>query len=158
MTLDAYRSGSTEPWTVSVLCSLVRVTKPKRLLELGTYKGLTTRELAKAMPPDATLTTVDLKAQHGGFDDPRVTFVEADALAYIGECPVPDFVFVDDDHSYDHVAAEVGLLSYVMDAGLIVLHDVVGPFGLDRIVREHGGFIIEQPLLHVAGGLGVIEL
>lgn len=162
--LAAYMSGSSEPWTASVLAALVRLRRPSRILELGTFEARTTRALAAAAP-EAEIMTVDLERRFEGDLPANVTFHESDALDFLRASrgrPF-DFVFVDDDHTYSHVRAEVDLLMYksrflTRKGSLIVLHDVIGPFGLGEIISDWGGFIIDLPLLHAAGGLGVIEV
>lgn len=161
--LSEYASGSTEPWTVSVLQALIRLRRPKRLLELGTFEGRTTIAMSAVMPRDATLCTVDIEDHWIDLQiDARTQRYTQDALDFLdSSCDGDhDFVFVDDDHTFAHVKEEVDLLmgGIVSSGGLIVLHDVIGPFGLDEIVRERGGFIIDLPLLHAAGGLGIIEV
>jgi predicted O-methyltransferase YrrM len=151
--------GGTESWSVSVLQALVRLTRPLNLLELGTFHGHTSRALAGVMPENARLWTVDHERHHEGFEDARIVFWKSDAIAFLETERIPfDFAFVDDDHTKEHVEREIELLKLRMSpGGLIVLHDVIGPFGLDEIVLKEGGFVIELPLLHVAGGLGIIR-
>lgn len=152
--LAEYASGSTEPWAVSVLCALARLGRPAKILELGTFEAKTTAKLAEI----AAVTTVDVEKRWSSLPHGAV-FCESDAIHFLQSTgAIYDFVFVDDDHEAGHVRTEVELLlgGIVRGGGLIVLHDVIGPFGLDRIVYDHDGFIIELPLLHVAGGLGVI--
>lgn len=161
MTLEAYASGSTEPWTVSVLQALVRLTRPEALLELGTFEGRTTRALASVMSKHATLCTVDLQKRFAEpFEDRRIHFHAMDAIEFLRRNPTPwHFAFVDDDHDAAHVAEELDLLLACMaPGGLIVGHDVLGPFNLAPLFVERGGFIIELPHLHAAGSLGVIAL
>lgn len=158
MNLDAYASGSTEPWTVSVLESLVRIVRPGRLLELGTFEARTTRSLAPLVPH---VTTVDIERRFEGGLPKNVWFVQADALEFLRRTPdgAFSFAFVDDDHGLEHVRAEVAeLRRVVIPGGFIVLHDVIGPFGLEEVVRENDGWIVELPLLHAAGGLGIIRV
>ncbi len=159
--LMEYYAGSTEPWAVSVLQAMVRLRHPVNILELGTFEGRTTRAIAEVMPDHATLWTVDIERRHGGFGDPRIKFFEEDAITFLRDiCPEKsmNFVFVDDDHTFGHVSTEITMLRdrCMASDGLIVMHDVIGPFGLDKIVEREGGFIIALPLLHAAGGLGVI--
>ncbi|NIW93483.1 MAG: hypothetical protein GWN20_11515, partial [Phycisphaerae bacterium] len=68
--LEDYLAGSTEPWAASVIAAIVRLKKPRRILELGTFEGRTTQAIAAAMPDYAKLTTVDHQIRHDGFDDP----------------------------------------------------------------------------------------
>ncbi len=158
--LEDYLAGSTEPWAASVIAAIVRLKKPRRILELGTFEGRTTQAIAAAMPDYAKLTTVDHQIRHDGFDDPRIRFYKEDAITFLRDmCPQMDLVFVDDDHNYGHVSTEITLIKerVLKPGGMIIMHDVIGPFGLDKIVEREGGFIIELPLLHAAGGLGVIQ-
>jgi len=169
MDLDQYRSGSTEPWTVELLQALVSALRPKRLLELGSFLGLTTRRLAAAMGTDAMLVAVEMDADrhHATLSAfahmAQVQVMHTEALAYLRSQPEPfDFVFVDDDHSVQHVAAELDLLlspsnPLVNLGGLIAVHDVDGPFNLAGVVVRHGGWVLQLPKLHVGGGLGLIQ-
>lgn len=161
--LSPYVAGSSEPWAVSVLQALVRLRRPQRILELGTFQGLTTRALVD-VAPDALITTVDLEDRVvGGFPN-NVAFSEQEALEFLrmwrNSGPPFDFVFVDDDHDATHVAQELDLLlgGVVAPGGLIVGHDVEGSFDLAPLFVERGGWIIQLPHLHAAGSLGVIEV
>ena len=169
--LAPFRSGSTEPWSASVVCALAWSIGARSVLELGAFEGLTTLALAKALPnariyavehdeARATITRNRCANEHGW----NVEVIQRDAISFLRECVASerraDFAFVDDDHTYAHVAEEIDLLrTYVIrKGGMIVMHDVIGDFGLDQLVRHHGGRIIELPLLHAAGGLGVIRV
>lgn len=166
--LSPFVSGGTEPWSVSVLQALVRLKRPKRLLELGSYEGRTTRALASVMPRGASLVGVEAvssrweQSRLAVQENPQVTILETDALKFLRTHAGPpfNFVFVDDDHSAGHVALELDLLldGIVAPGGLIVGHDVRGAFNLAPLFEARGGFIIELPRLHAAGSLGVIEV
>lgn len=164
--LSRYVSGSTEPWSVSVLQALIRLTRPLRLLEMGAYEGLTTRAIAEVMPKGAHLTAVELYDSRAEIARAKmepewdVEVVVAEALRFLEASKRAsfDFAFVDDDHSKAHVAMELDLLldGRMTPGGLIVGHDVLGSFELAEVFEARGGFIIELPLLHAGGGLGVI--
>lgn len=166
-----YRSGSTEPWVVDILCALVGATKPKNLLETGTFLGKTTEALWWAAPPNSLLTSLEVDEArwtdvHAKLDAklaPAVSFLNVDAIEYLSSYDGPqfNFVFLDDDHERQHVAAELDLLhdrKLVAPGGLICVHDVVGPFGLGAVVAARHGFILELPRLHAAGSLGIIQV
>ena len=167
--LAPFRSGSTEPWSASVVCALAWSIGARSVLELGAFEGLTTLALADALPEArivgvehdaARATTVRKRVAKA----PNVDVVQMDAITFLRKCASHeqrfDFAFVDDDHTYAHVAEEIDLLkTYVIRrGGMIVMHDVIGDFGLDQLVHHHGGRIIELPLMHAAGGLGVIRV
>lgn len=165
--LAPYVSGSTEPWTVSVLCGLIHVMRPRIILELGTFEGLTTLAIANVLSPTQHLVSVEhdetraAKARALVGARANVQIIQHDAIAFLKRTQdaMYDFAFVDDDHAYEHVKEEIALLHRVVrPGGLITMHDVIGDFGLGRIVHEHGGVIMELPLLHADGGLGVIRV
>lgn len=168
--LTRYTAGSAEPWTVDVLTSLIRGLRSKHVLELGAFHGLTTVELAKAAAPHGgQVVAVELDAGNAAICEQtlrasgltNVTLVQGDALRFLREldCDPFDFAFVDDDHTYGHVAAELTALRHRMaPSGLITMHDVVGVFGLAPLVYQHGGIVLPLPLLHAAGGLGIIPM
>ena len=168
--LMPYTTGALEPWSASVVCALAWSIDARDILELGAFEGLTTVALSKALP-EACITAIEHDANRAGVAKKRIAFelcenvdvVQNDAIKFLRACIeiglTFDFAFVDDDHTFAHVAEEVDLLKRVIrPGGMIVMHDVIGAFDLDEIVKYHGGRIIELPLLHAAGGLGVIRV
>jgi predicted O-methyltransferase YrrM len=154
--------GNTEPWTINVLCAFARILKPLIVLESGVYRGYTTRALLTALRENTTYYAVDVNENYLDAlpDDPRLHKWSGDILDFLQSDDVPSFdlAFLDDDHHEDHVREEVKRLRLLMEpGGLIFIHDVVGPFGLWRVVEENDGFILDLPILNVAGGLGVIQ-
>jgi predicted O-methyltransferase YrrM len=172
--LDAYRSGSTEPWTVRVVTALARAINPKYVLETGTYLGLTTKELVLALP-DATIVTVEndldrVKQAVANCPPGNVQFIHDDMIHFLTNWSGPkfDFAFVDDDHDPRHVDQELtllhnpvtgqGLMNRETGYSLITMHDVYGHFGLAGVCRAHHGHTLNFPKLHAAGGLGIIQV
>lgn len=170
-----YRSGSTEPWTVGVLCALVRAKKPHVLIETGTFEGRTTLKLAEAIEANGTLHgallfTVESDPVRMAEARQRLAEfqtqwniglmpVEADALAFLKQQgnESADFIFLDDDHGAEHVYQEIGeALRILRPGGICCVHDVVGIFGLDKVVQSYGGIVLDLPRLHAAGGLGLL--
>ena len=164
--LADYRSGSCEPWTVNVMCSILRATQPRILLETGTYQGMTTKALALTMPEDAILYTLDNYSSEGIVPDVvlqnnQVKVINTDAIEWIKSYTGPpiEFAFIDDCHEAHHVYNELTELKPKMAPNsLICVHDVYGAFNLRAVVRAHGGFNLKLPLLHAGGGLGMIQL
>lgn len=177
MNLDAYKAGSTEPWTVDVVLALMKAKRPARTLELGTFEGLTTAQLAlTARAWNGHVTTVEYdparvaiaRAHCASLGLANITFVTADAISFLDGTPngAFDFAFVDDDHDAMHVSRELERLwswtdtkSRKVSAGaLICMHDVDGPFGLGGVCIAHRGYVLNLPRLHAAGGLGLIQV
>jgi len=169
---EEWRAGSTEPWTVNILAALVHALKPMHLLETGTFEALTTERLHFSAPEGSQLVSLELdvrrwtKASTRCLDYPGVTVLCTDAIDYLRRYDGPpfNFVFLDDDHTPEHVAAEIDLLynparekQLMAPGGLICVHDVIGPFGLGAVVVARHGFLLDIPKLHAAGGLGLIQ-
>src|SRR5208283_2366946 len=71
---DRVQNVSMDPFESLVLGSLVKFTGARRILEIGTYDGNTTLNLAANSPDDATIVTVDLPAHWNRRDfESRVT-------------------------------------------------------------------------------------
>jgi caffeoyl-CoA O-methyltransferase len=82
---------------------LVRVSGAKRILEIGSFVGYSARWLARALPPDGTLVTLEKHPEHAALvrvhtqDDPRIQAVEAEAMAWLKTYTGTgfDFLFMD---------------------------------------------------------------
>lgn len=164
--LSEYTSGSTEPWIAEILVSLIRGIRATEVLELGAFEGKTTGWLAAATTGTVTAVEADatrLSKAAGSLQDcPNIRWVCGDTIRFLQGKPAEptfDFAFVDDDHTYAHVSEELDLLLPRMKrGGIIAMHDVLGSFGLSRLVHKHGGIVLHTPLLHAAGGLGLISV
>jgi len=165
-------AGSTEPWTVDVLCALVTALNPGIVVETGTFEAKTTRRLYEAMSAQrrsSRLITVEMDPERfqsadtwirtwqEGFVAVEIWQTDAlNALRQFNDHAV-DFVFLDDDHTAGHVAEELLEVKRILrPGGVCCVHDVIGPFGLDAVVRAAGGFNLPLERLHAAGGLGVL--
>ena len=89
----------------SVMKVLVTIQSPKRILELGTAIGYSAILMAKAMPKDCHITTIENyekripiareNIKKAGMED-KITLLEGDALTILKELEGPyDFVFMD---------------------------------------------------------------
>ena len=168
----AYRSGSTEPETVDVICAMVKALEPRIVIETGSFEGLTTERLFRVMEQfehTSILYTVEadpdryhvMMEKQWLTKHPSMTVcaVHQDALDYLAslQSDMVDFIFLDDDHSGDHVAHEIReAMRILRPGGVCVVHDVIGPFNLAPIVKVMGGVCLPFKRLHAAGGLGVL--
>ncbi|MBA7933625.1 O-methyltransferase [Klebsiella sp. RHBSTW-00215] len=91
------------------LALLVRMTRAKRVLEIGTLGGYSTIWMARELPTDGELLTLEADAHHAavarenlrlaGVDD-KVKVLEGPALETLeklGDCPPFDLIFIDAD-------------------------------------------------------------
>jgi predicted O-methyltransferase YrrM len=99
------------PTQGKLLHLLARMQQAKRILEVGTLGGYSTIWLAKALPPDGTLVTLELNPKHAGIAAANIhgaglsSLVDLrvgpalDSLARLhAEKPAPfDFIFLDAD-------------------------------------------------------------
>lgn len=170
---DVYAAGATEKWTANVVAALAAAVCHNKgpaeatIIETGTFMGTTTRVLYEAA--DAFILTVEADVRRWEQarknlkeleDGHNLLCVNADAVEFLGnrKSESADFIFLDDDHEAEHVANEIQLAKACLKpGGVIVVHDVVGPFGLDEVVRQHGGYILDFPRLHAGGGLGLLQ-
>jgi len=172
--LERYRSGSTEPWTASIIAALavsVRFEHTLRILETGTYQGFTTETIVTAFDSSDVENWQLVSLDNGDASGVplvwlkqlrNVRLLEADALAWLREYEGEpfNFIFLDDSHNAGHVEEEVDAIinrGLLAPKGLLCMHDVVGPFGLEDIVRKNGGVVLDLKPLHTAGGLGIIS-
>lgn len=163
----AYAGGCTPPWDAELVAGLAKtVDDAPTVLEVGGYLGTTTLTLA-ALGCDVEVVEVDPERAKAIRQllcsvEPNAFVYCADGLEWMREhdgFEPYDAVFLDGDHTASVVAQEIeAARRIVRPGGLILVHDVLpdAVFGLATVVRDAGGFVIDTPRLHAAGGLGVI--
>jgi predicted O-methyltransferase YrrM len=133
---------------IVALLERLAVTRPRTVLELGTFRGGTLFLFTRVAAASATLVTVDMDAGQFGGGYPRtwaplfrsfarekqkIHLVRGDShspstrarVSSLLKQPV-DFLFIDGDHAYEGVRADFEMYSpLVRDGGLIALHDIV---------------------------------
>jgi predicted O-methyltransferase YrrM len=144
---------SIDPYELLVLCAIARFRAPATILEIGTFDGGTTLNLAANTSQDARVVTVDLPEGWDGefsYDVPadlrnftgsegprrrqyagtayeeriRQVYGDSAQLDWTKLADHADLVFIDGNHYRDYVVKDTeGALSVLAPGGLIVWHD-----------------------------------
>lgn len=161
---DRQPGMSLDPAEVLVLSAIVRLLKPQKILEIGTYDGNTTLNLAANSPSDARIFTLDLPADwRGNFalevpgiqnnaavgditgiqfrDSPlreKITQLFDDSARFDWDRFAPfDLVFIDGAHTYDYVRSDTrNALRVLRPGGTLVWHDYGMLEDVSRLVDE----------------------
>lgn len=137
----AYRHNTGHTYYL-YLQSLVRILRPKLVLELGTDIGRSASFMMTALPEDSKLITVEIGSQVRTdlvpwAGDPRLRIIQGNDLdlSVYGDSP-PDGVgllFIDTDHTEAQVTAEWGLYRRFLEPGAVVaLDDIMLNGGMRR--------------------------
>lgn len=149
---------------VLVLSAMVRLLEPRKILEIGTYDGNTTLNLAANSPSEARIFTLDLPADwRGDFalevpgiqnnaavggitgiqfrDSPlrdKITQLFDDSAHFDWDRFAPfDLVFIDGAHTYDYVCSDTrNALRVLRPGGTLVWHDYGMLEDVSRLVDE----------------------
>lgn len=171
--LGNYLSGSTEPWIVEILASLLKASCAETVLECGGYLGCTSAWLAMTLQQmgRGTLHIAELETERAAACDKRLSELpipavnwrvwQDDVFNVIAAQPDDsiDFAWVDDNHEHDHVDRELmALIPKMRRGGLITGHDVFGSTDLQQEFVRHGGYALDFPRLGLAGGIGILQV
>jgi predicted O-methyltransferase YrrM len=167
--------GSLTITEIASLCMLVAAWQPRKILEIGTFKGLTTLNLA-LNAPEAIVHTLDLPpesgrtrfatndtaiiARRGGYhyaDHPEAARIRqhlGDSASYdfaaIG--PDVDLALIDAAHSYAYVRNDTArTLPLLRDQGVILWHD----YGRNDVLASPQDAWGVSQLIHELADLGV---
>lgn len=156
----------TGPWStpirdVVMLAKIALCLRPRRVLEVGSYRGHTTKLLAVHTPADSRIIAVDRDPRHG--EAYRDTPLAAKIERRVGEVCVGafaadtrqsyDLIFLDADHTYAAVKHDTEvLLPLLAPSGMIVWHDYAN---WGRISKKNG---VPEALHELARSLPVAAI
>lgn len=173
------RNGNLSPYELMVIVSLIVNRKPKQILEIGTFDGNTTLQMALNAPKDAIIHTIDLPPG----ETSRGTILKSD-LKFIGDISkhakkfqnkpfqakiqqhfgdstnypfssftkegLLDFIFIDGGHSYDCVKSDTeNALKVLNQKGCILWHDFTPHF--EGVFRYLCELHSMHSLVHIEG-------
>jgi predicted O-methyltransferase YrrM len=148
-----FAGGSSPLNDYYVLCILLRALKAKSYFEIGTWVGLSAKNIANNTCPDTAIYTLDIPYDHVdlkvynipeqifGYHSrniPNVHHLKGDSklFDYTSYLNKIDMVFVDGNHSIEYVANDtrkaLGLLRN--ESSVIVWHDYLDSGGINRDV------------------------
>ncbi len=165
------QDGNVTSTELLVISSLIAARKPTKLLELGTFDGNTTLQMALNSPENATVHTLDLpldaKSTLDHLDQTYVqtlpkkfsgTGVEKKVKQHFGNSldfdfqlfEGADFVFIDASHAYQYVKNDTEkVLKILGKNGVIVWHDFTPIWpGVWKYLHELSAHF---PLIHIKG-------
>jgi predicted O-methyltransferase YrrM len=147
------------------LASLIKMSKYMTVLEIGVFEGETTKHLIKALPKGGQFIGIDINdyrtentialMEVGG---KSIDFILGNSLDELNKLPYNhfDLIFVDGDHSYDHVLPEFYLVEkLVSNGGVIVYHDTIHLEGPRRLVEYAAQYNYKNVTLNTTKGRGL---
>ena len=159
------------PLVGTFLAFVVRMKRPRRVLEIGTFTGWSSIAMAQALPPGATLVSFDVNeettaiarryAGEAGLAD-RVDYRVGSALELLSEIEGPlDLVFVDAWKS-DYLAYVEAVLPLLAEDGMILCDNTLSGMRDDHPLAEFNRRVRDDPrletlLLPVRDGVTMIR-
>jgi predicted O-methyltransferase YrrM len=134
--------SSTERETGAFLASLIRLLRPQRVLELGTFKGATSIQFIRALPFGGeprvvTVDRVDVRSPALRKLDAFYSFVLGRDIEVVPALDAPfDFVYLDTVHTYEHTRAQIAAVRAHNPHALMAVHDVLSYPGVGDGVME----------------------
>jgi caffeoyl-CoA O-methyltransferase len=159
------------PLVGTLLAFVVRLKQPRRVLEIGTFTGWSSIAMAQALPPDATLVSIDVNeettavarryAEEAGVAD-RIDYRIGPALDVVPELDGPfDVVFID-AWKDDYLAYYEAVLPRLADDGMILCDNTLSGTRADHPLAEFNRRVRDDPrveclLLPVRDGVTMIR-
>jgi caffeoyl-CoA O-methyltransferase len=153
------------------LAFVVRLKQPRLVLEIGTFTGWSSIAMAQALPPGATLVSLDVNeettemarrfADEAGVGD-RIDYRVGPALELLPDVEGPfDLVFVD-AWKPDYLAYYEAVLPRLADDGMILCDNTLSGMQPDHALAEFNRRVRDDPrveclLLPVRDGVTLIR-
>ena len=115
-----------------MLAKIAKCLRPMRALEIGSFRGYTTKLLAEHTDPDTQIVAFDCDPRHGEAyrDTPCAAKIErrvgvVESAAFAGDARQSyDLIFIDADHTYGAVKHDTEVvLPLLAPEGIMVWHD-----------------------------------
>jgi cephalosporin hydroxylase len=117
---------------------VVRTLRPKKIVEIGVFRGQTALTMSRALSQtgsqdEVSFTGIDIDKIAVGIAEEVLgshglsfaRFIVGDSNQILPTLPVPDFVFIDGDHGFEAVAKDfVSAYNNVGAGAVIAMHDI----------------------------------
>ena len=94
--------------------TLIRHLKPKKILELGNFKGVSSNHILQAVEMngfgEVTLLDISEIIDYNKIHNNNFKRILSDSLEYLDKTLDFDFIVIDDNHEYEHVKKELSLI------------------------------------------------
>ena len=147
------------------LGALIKMAKYKTVLEVGVFEGETTQHLINALPQGGQYVGIDIndyrtRATKATMSDgsKAIDFILGNSLEELSKLPSNhfDLIFVDGDHSWEHIVKEFKLVEKVIArGGVIVYHDTIHLEGPRKLVEYAAHFGYKNTTLNTTEGRGI---
>ncbi len=94
--------------------TLIRIIKPKKILEIGNFLGRSSNHILQAVANngfgEVTLLDIEERLEYGRLHNQPFNRVLDDSLLFLSNELDYDLIVQDGNHTYDHVKKEIGLI------------------------------------------------
>lgn len=147
------------------LAALVKMSKYRSVLEIGVFEGETSQHLINALPRGGQYIGIDINDYRTNATKASMTsggksidFILGNSLEELSKLPSNhfDLIFVDGDHSWEHIVKEFKLVEKVIArGGVIVYHDTIHLEGPRMLVEYAESFGYKNTTLNTTEGRGL---
>jgi predicted O-methyltransferase YrrM len=147
------------------MASMMKMSKCITVLEIGVFEGETAQHLINALPKGGQYVGIDINdyrtektkaaMAEGG---KSIDFILGNSLDELDKLPKNhfDLIFVDGDHSFEHVIQEFKLVERLVSrGGVIILHDTIHLDGPRKLVEYAAHFNYKNVTLNTTEGRGL---
>jgi predicted O-methyltransferase YrrM/PAS domain-containing protein len=144
-------AGSSEPETGEALYTLIRLLRPKNVIEIGAYTGASSISMAQALVDNADegiLHSIEVNSTHLALAQKHLleACLEKHVMFYHGQSndpeiihalPKSEVIFVDGDHTYEGAKQDFEIYSRLLaEDGVMVYHDTIKIMALQQLMNE----------------------
>jgi len=170
VTTETFKEVARHEWSSEDECglfmaSLIKMSNYKTVLEIGVFQGETSRHLINAIPLGGQFVGIDINDYRTDLTKAAMSvggksidFILGNSLNELKNLPHGhfDLIFVDGDHSINHVLQEFRLIEkLVAKGGVMVYHDTLHLEGPSKVVKFTSNYRYKSVTLNTPEGRGI---